>query len=87
MNTLNIKESASISIDADILSQIKEEAKARNKSLSTHIEALLYEMGYRPYNEETIKACQEAREGKTAGVVDTSSLQAIEQSLWGDEEA
>lgn len=85
MNVTNIKASTSIRIDANILSQIREEAKAEHRSLSNYLETLLYRWGYRPYNEETVQACQEAREGKSAGVVDTSSREAIEKSLFGDE--
>lgn len=80
-----LKESTSIRIDAGLLAQIKQEAKADNRSLSNYLETLLYRMGYRPYNEETIQACREVREGKSAGVVDTSSREAIEKSLFGDE--
>lgn len=76
---------ASIRIDASILETIKEEARAENRSLSNYIETLFYRLGYRPYNEETVQACREAREGKSAGVVDTSSREAIEKSLFGDE--
>lgn len=85
MIATGLKESTSIRIDAGLLAQIKEEAKADNRSLSNYLETLLYRMGYRPYNEETIQACREAREGKSAGVVDTSSREAIEKSLFGDE--
>lgn len=80
-----VKMPASIRIDASILETIKEEARAENRSLSNYIETLFYRLGYRPYNEETVQACREAREGKSAGVVDTSSREAIEQSLFGDE--
>lgn len=80
-----IKESTSIRIDAGLLAQIKQEAKADNRSLSNYLETLLYRMGYRPYNEETVQACRDARNGDVAGVVDTSSREAIERSLFGDE--
>lgn len=83
MNAIKIP--ASIRIDASILETIKEEARAENRSLSNYIETLFYRLGYRPYNEETVQACREAREGKSAGVVDTSSREAIEKSLFGDE--
>lgn len=80
-----LKESTSIRIDAGLLAQIKQEAKADNRSLSNYLETLLYRMGYRPYNEETVQACRDARNGDVAGVVDTSSREAIERSLFGDE--
>ena len=80
----NIKESTSISIDANLLSQVREEAKAEHRSLSNYIEMLLHRMGYRPYNEETFLACQEATDGRSAGVVDTSSKESIISSILGD---
>lgn len=86
MITTGLKESTSIRIDAGLLAQIKQEAKADNRSLSNYLETLLYRMGYRPYNEETVQACRDARNGDVAGVVDTSSRGAIERSLFGDEE-
>lgn len=84
MNTLGLKEATSIRIDAGILEQIKREAKADNRSLSNYLETLLYRLGYRPYNEDTFLACQDARNGKSAGVVDTSSKESILSSILGD---
>lgn len=85
MTTPGSKESTSIRIDASLLAQIKEEAKADNRSLSNYLETLLYRMGYRPYNEETIQACRDARNGDVAGVVDTSSRERFIASILGDE--
>lgn len=85
MNTTTLKASTSIRIDANILLQIREEAKAENRSLSNYLETLLYRWGYRSYNEETIQACQEARRGEFVGVVDTSSQEAFIASILGDE--
>lgn len=79
-----VKSTVSIRIDASILETIRSEAKAENRSLSNYFETLLYRLGYRPYNEETVQACRDARNGDVAGVVDTSSLEAIERSLFGD---
>ena len=84
MSTLGLKEATSIRIDAGILEQIKREAKADNRSLSNYLETLLYRLGYRPYNEDTFLACQDARNGKCAGVVDTSSKESILSSILGD---
>ena len=85
MNGATLKTSISIRIDSDLLDQMKKEAKAENRSLSNYIETLLYRMGYRPYNEETIKACEEARNGEFAGEVDTTNKSTIEASLFDDE--
>lgn len=38
-------------------------------------------MGYRPYNEVTAKACEDARNGISAGRVDTSSFEAFLHSV------
>lgn len=84
MSTLGLKEATSIRIDAGILEQIKREAKADNRSLSNYLETLLYRLGYRPYNEDTFLACQDARNGKSAGIVDTSSKESILSSILGD---
>ena len=84
MSTLGLKEATSIRIDAGILEQIKREAKADNRSLSNYLETLLYRLGYRPYNEDTFLACQDARNGKSAGVVDTSSKESILSAILGD---
>ena len=86
MSTLGLKEATSIRIDAGILEQIKREAKADNRSLSNYLETLLYRLGYRPYNEDTFLACQDARNGKSAGVVDTSNKESILLSILGDNE-
>lgn len=80
-----VKASASIRIDASILETIKGEAKAENRSLSSYIESLFYRLGYRPYNEETVQACRDARAGKSAGVVDTSSPENFIASILGGE--
>lgn len=86
MDKIELKTSTSIRIDSGLLKQIKREAKAENRSLSNYIETVFYRLGYRPYNEDTTKACQEAQEGVYEGVVDTTNLETIEASLF-DEEA
>lgn len=80
-----VKLPASIRIDASILNTIKQEAQLENLSLSNYIETLFYRLGYRPYNEETVEACREAREGKSAGIVDTSSPKSFIASILEDE--
>jgi hypothetical protein len=81
----SLKASTSIRIDANILAQIREEAKAEHRSLSNYLETLLYRWGYRPYNKETKQACDEARKGEHAGTINTSSDDAFLSSILGDE--
>lgn len=45
------------------------------------IQKIRYNMGYRPYNEVTAKACEDARNGISAGRVDTSSFEAFLRSV------
>lgn len=80
-----LKTSVTISIDASILSQIREEAQVEHEKLSDYFEKLLYQAGYRSYNEVTIRACKAARQGQTAGKVDTDSIEAFIASIIGDE--
>ena len=84
---MDLKSTTSIRIDSSMLNQIKKEAKAENRSLSNYIETLFYRMGYRPYNEATVKACSEAKRGAFQGEIDTSSIETIDASLFDDEEA
>ena len=80
-----LKTSVTISIDASILSQIREEAQVEQKKLSDYFEKRLFQAGYRSYNEVTIRACEAARQGQTAGKVDTDSVEAFIASIIGDE--
>ena len=80
MDNIELKASTSIRIDASVLEQIRSEARAENRSLSNYIETLLYRMGYRPYNAD-------AKSGRYAGSVDTTTRETIEASLFGNEEA
>ena len=45
------------------------------------IQKIRYNMGYRPYNGVTAKACEDARNGISAGRVDTSSFEAFLRSV------
>lgn len=80
------RELTSVRLDGTILRTLKEEAKADNRSLSNYLEKLLLSLGYRPYNEETAQACEEARKGIHAGVVDTTNIETIHKSLFMDED-
>lgn len=81
----SLKTSTSIRIDADLLSQIRAEAKAEHRSLSNYLETLFYRWGYRPYNQATFEACESARAGAYAGTIDTRSDEAFVASILGDE--
>lgn len=50
-------------------------------TLRSYLNKIRYNMGYRPYNEVTAKACEDARNGISAGRVDTSSFEAFLRSV------
>lgn len=79
------KSVASIRIDASMMAQLKADAKDENRSLSNYLETLLYRVGYRPMNADTLEAYRESLRGEMAGVVDTSSTEAMLASILGDE--
>lgn len=80
------KITASIRIDAELLKQLKDDAQASNRSLSKYVESLLYRLGYRPYNEETAQACQEAQAGASAGEVDATSFETFVATAFYEED-
>ena len=45
----------------------------------------MYRVGYRPMNADTLEAYRESLKGEMAGVVDTSSTEAMLASILGDE--
>lgn len=83
---MNTKASTSITIDADLLAQVRKEAKAENRTLSNYIETVLYRMGYRPYNEETLEACHEVKQGEGLSEIDPTSLDTFIATAFDEED-
>ena len=81
MKTEAIKKQTAFRINANLLDILKEKAKKTNRSLSNYVECILMESVYNEPNETTLKAIKEAREGKSAGIVDVSSVDAFFKSL------
>lgn len=86
MQTSIHKSEASICIDTSLLNTLRMEARADNRSLSDYLEMLLYRYGYRRDNPETLAALKEAKEGKSAGMVDVSSYDAFIKSVFDEED-
>lgn len=70
----------SFRLSGDLLDRMKKEAKKKNMSLNHWVETTLTDLVYREPNAETIAAIEEARAGKYAGTIDTSSLEAMIKS-------
>lgn len=64
-----------------LIERLRAEAKRENRSLNNLVEVLLTDaLDHRP-NPETIAAIEEARKGKYAGELDTSSFEAFMKSV------
>lgn len=69
-----IRKQISFRLREDLLKVLQEEARKANRSLNNFVESILMDAMYSELNEETIAAINEARTGKFAGKIDTSSM-------------
>ena len=72
-----IRKQTSFRLREDLLKVLQEEARKANRSLNNYVESMLMEVVYSEPNEET-KAV--IKEGKFAGTIDTSSMEAFIKS-------
>lgn len=77
--TANRKQTA-FRLRSDLLDRLREAAKKENRSLNNFVESVLMDIVYNEPNEVTKAAIEEARSGKYAGVIDTSSMDAFIKS-------
>ena len=75
-----IRKQTSFRLREDLLKVLQEEARKANRSLNNFVESTLMDAMYSEPNEETIAAINEARSGKFAGTIDTSSMEAFIKS-------
>ena len=68
-------------LNSDLLDVLKNAAKREGRSLNDFVECVLMEAVCSEPNEETKAAIEEARAGKSAGTIDTSSFDAFMKSL------
>lgn len=88
METKSLRVSTSFRLQADLLSALKEQAKAANRSLNNYVECILISaLGKSKHtpNAETMAAIEEARHGHTKAV-DMSSYDAFVNSILDDDE-
>lgn len=77
-----IKKQTAFRLDSDLLEALKSAAKREHRSLNNFVECILMDVMYSSEpNDETKAAIEEARTGKSAGVIDTSSFEAFMKSL------
>ncbi len=75
-----IRKQTSFRLREDLLKILQEEAKKANRSLSNFVESTLMEAVCSELNEDTVAAIKEARAGKFAGTIDTSSMESFIKS-------
>ena len=75
-----IRKQTSFRLREDLLKVLQEEARTAKGSLNNYVESMLMEVVYSEPNEETKAAIKEARSGKFAGTIDTSSMEAFIKS-------
>lgn len=75
-----IRKQTSFRLREDLLQTLQEHAKKANRSLNNFVESTLMDAMYSEPNEETVSAIKEARSGKYAGAIDTSSMEAFIKS-------
>lgn len=75
------RKQTTLRLGADLMDRLCEEARREHRSLNSLIEAILARaMEHRP-NADTLAAIEEARSGKYAGTIDTSSMEAFIKSI------
>jgi hypothetical protein len=65
---------------AELLNRLRVSAKKENRSLNNYVESVLMKVVYGEPNEMTLDAIREAKSGKFAGTIDTSSMEAFIKS-------
>lgn len=75
-----IRKQTSFRLREDLLQILQEQARKANRSLNNFVESTLMDAMYSEPNEETVAAINEARSGKFAGTIDTSSMEAFIKS-------
>lgn len=77
---LSHKKQTAFRLNEDLLERLKVEARKANRSLNNYVESVLMDVVYRTPNQTTLDAIKDAREGKFAGTIDTSSMEAFIKS-------
>lgn len=80
MKTTVSRKQTSFRLREDLLQLMQREARRENRSLNNFVESKLMDAMYSKPNKETIAAIKEARSGKYAGTIDTSSMEAFIKS-------
>jgi len=80
METTAGKKQTAFRLNTDLLKRLRIEAKKENRSLNNYVESVLMNIVYNNPNKTTLEAIKEAKSGKFAGTIDTSSMDAFIKS-------
>lgn len=64
-----------------LLDKLKELAQKDRRSLNNYVEGILLDAVYHEPNAETLASLKDAKEGKTDGPIDTTSVEAMLKSM------
>ena len=81
METAVRKKATMFRLDIDLVERLKELARKNHRSLNNFVECILLDVAYSEPNEETLAAMKDAKEGKTYGPIDTTSVEAMLKSM------
>lgn len=80
METSVERKQTSFRLSTELLRKLRVAARRENRSLNNFVESTLMDAVFNEPNEETAAAIAEARSGKYAGTVNTSSMEAFIKS-------
>jgi hypothetical protein len=82
MNTLTTssRKQTAFRLNEELLDRLRVTARKENKSLNNYVESALMDAVYRKPNKTTLNAIEDAINGKFAGTVNTSSIEAFLKS-------
>ncbi|MCM1141888.1 MAG: toxin-antitoxin system protein [Muribaculum sp.] len=78
---LSLRKPTMFRLRTDLIDRLKMAARRENRSLNNYVESVLMDVVYSEPNEETCEAIEAVKRGEYAGVIDTSSLDAMIKSI------
>lgn len=78
--TINRKQTA-FRLSADLLDRLRTAARKENRSLNNYVESILMDIVYNEPNEETKAAIEEARTGRSAGIIEMTNFDTFVKSI------
>lgn len=80
---ISLRKPTMFRLKADLIDRLKIAAKRENRSLNNYVESVLMDIVYHEPDSGTVEAINEAQRGEYAGVIDTSSIDAMIRSIEG----